>query len=462
MNHVMKLHSEPFAMIKAGQKTMELRLWDEKRQQLKIGDTIEFLNTSNGETLQATVSNLYRFDSFAALYQALPLLKCGYTPENVGSAKPADMQRYYSADQQRQYGVVGIELCLTPQAPEKAMIAMSGGVDSSVAAFLTAGQGYACVGGTLLLQGNGEGAQDARAVAERLGMDFFEFDHRQDFRETVMADLVNCYEAGLTPNPCIRCNRYLKFDKLLSQAEKLGCRYLVSGHYARIRRDESTGRYLIYKALDTSKDQSYVLYSLTQYQLAHLLLPLGELSKDQVRAIAQEQGFLNAQKKDSQDICFIPDGDYVAFMERFTGKQYPSGDYLDQTGAVVGKHRGAVCYTIGQRKGLNLAMGSPVYVCGKDMAANTVTVGPNEALFRRSLIARDMNFLLMHALTGPMQVMAKARYRMTEQPATITPLADGRVQVDFLEPQRALTPGQAVVFYQGDMLLGGGTIETVL
>lgn len=345
---------------------------------------------------------------------------------------------------------------------EKVMIAMSGGVDSSVAAYLTARQGYECVCATLLLQGDGDGAQDARAVARRLGMDFYEFDHRQDFRETVMADLVACYEAGLTPNPCIRCNRYLKFDKLLSRAQALGCRYLVSGHYARIRRDEATGRYLIYKALDPGKDQSYVLYSLTQEQLSHLLLPLGELSKAQVRAIAQEQGFANAQKKDSQDICFIPDGDYVAFMERFTGRQYPGGDYLDQTGRAVGRHRGAVCYTIGQRKGLNLAMGAPVYVCAKDMAANTVTVGPNEALFRTSLIARDVNFLPFPALTGPIQVMAKARYRMTEQSATVTPLEDGTVRVDFAQPQRALTPGQAVVFYQEELLLGGGTIDTVL
>ncbi len=345
---------------------------------------------------------------------------------------------------------------------EKAMIAMSGGVDSSVAAFLTARQGYVCVGGTLLLQGDSDGAQDARAVAERLGMAFYEFDHRQDFRELVMQDLVSSYEAGLTPNPCIRCNRYLKFDRLLAQAEKLGCQYIVSGHYSRIRRDESTGRYLIYKAKDTSKDQSYVLYSLTQHQLAHLLLPLGELSKDQVRAIAQEQGFLNAHKKDSQDICFIPDGDYVAFMERFTGKTYPGGDYLDLTGKVVGRHRGAVCYTIGQRKGLNLAMGAPVYVCSKNMAANTVTVGPNESLFRSRLIARDLNFLPFPALTEPMEVLAKARYRMTEQPATLTPLPGGKLQVDFHEPQRALTPGQAVVFYRGELLIGGGTIETVL
>ncbi len=345
---------------------------------------------------------------------------------------------------------------------EKAMIAMSGGVDSSVAAFLCRRQGLECVGATLLLLENPEGAADARCVAQALDMPFYEFDHRQDFREMVMEDFVGCYEAGLTPNPCIRCNRYLKFEKLLGQALALGCRYVVSGHYARIHRDEANGRYCLYKAADPGKDQSYVLYSLTQEQLSHTLLPLGELSKEQVRSIAREQGFLNANRKDSQDICFIPDGDYVAFMERFTGKTYPGGDYLDLSGKVVGKHRGAVCYTIGQRKGLNLAMGAPVYVCSKDMAANTVTVGPNEALYHKGLIARDVNFIPFPALDAPMEVMAKARYRMTEQPATITPLTDSRVQVEFQEAQRAITPGQAVVFYQGELVIGGGTIEQVL
>lgn len=345
---------------------------------------------------------------------------------------------------------------------DKAMIAMSGGVDSSVAAWLTRQQGYCCVGGMLLLHGDNGSSQDARAVADKLQMPFYVFDHREDFREQVMADFVSCYEAGLTPNPCIRCNRYLKFDRLLRRGEALGCRYIVSGHYARIRQDEKTGRYLLYKALDKSKDQSYVLYSLRQEQLSRLRLPLGELTKEQVRAIAAQQGFVNAHKKDSQDICFIPDGDYVAFMERFTGKVYPGGDYLDLNGKVVGHHRGAVCYTIGQRKGLNLAMGTPVYVCGKDMQANTVTVGPNEALFRSRLIAEDVNFLPFPALTGPMEVLAKARYRMTEQPALVTPLEDGRVRVDFREPQRALTPGQAVVFYQDDLVVGGGAIRQIL
>ena len=344
---------------------------------------------------------------------------------------------------------------------EKAMIAMSGGVDSSVAAYLAARQGYSCLGGMLLLHGDAD-TSDAQAVAKCLNMPFYAFDCREDFKATVMANLVESYEAGLTPNPCIRCNRYMKFEKLLEKAQALGCGYVVSGHYGRIRRSETTGRYLLYKALDKSKDQSYVLYSLTQRQLSHLLLPLGELSKDEVRAIAESQGFTNAHKKESQDICFIPDGDYAAFMERFTGKSYPGGEYLDLAGKVVGRHQGAVRYTIGQRKGLNLAMGRPVYVCSKDMAANTVTVGDDRDLYRTGLIAGDANFLPFEELTEPINVLAKARYRMAEQPATLTPLPGGKIRVDFQEAQRALTPGQAVVFYDGELVVGGATIEKVL
>ncbi len=345
---------------------------------------------------------------------------------------------------------------------KKAMIAMSGGVDSSVAAYLTANAGYDCIGGKLLLQNGDHSGIDALRVCEKLGMPFFEFDCREEFRELVMGDLVSSYEAGLTPNPCIRCNRYLKFDALLEKALEMGCSHIVTGHYARIRRDKQTGRYLLYKAKDTGKDQSYVLYSLTQEQLGHTLLPLGEYTKEQVRQIAQTQGFTNAGKKDSQDICFIPDGDYVRFMEEFSGKAYPGGDYLDLSGKVVGRHKGAVRYTIGQRKGLELAMGQPVYVCSKDMEANTVTVGSNADLMKTTLIAKDCNYLPFPALTGSMEVLAKARYRMTEQSATITPLDGNRVHVVFHQPQRALTPGQAVVFYQGDLVIGGATIEKVL
>jgi tRNA-specific 2-thiouridylase len=242
----------------------------------------------------------------------------------------------------------------------------------------------------------------------------------------------------------------------LEQARSLGCDCVVTGHYARIRQEK--GRYLLCKAADRAKDQSYFLYGLTQDQLAHSCFPLGELTKAEVRQIAEEQGFINAKKGDSQDICFVPDGDYFAFLQEFTGKSYKNGDFLDLNGKVVGTHHGAVGYTLGQRKGLGLAMGAPVYVCGKDMEKNTVTVGPNEALFTAELTATDWNWIAIPALTEPLRCSAKARSRMTEQPATVYPLENGLAKVVFDEPQRAITPGQAVVLYNGDTVLGGGTI----
>lgn len=345
-----------------------------------------------------------------------------------------------------------------------ALVAMSGGVDSAVSAYLTARAGLRCTGAIMELypqESTQQAVEDARAAAMRLGMDFHVLELTDLFRRQVIAPFVSSYEQGDTPNPCIRCNRYLKFDAFLHYARQLGCDCIVTGHYARIRRDEATGRYLLYKAADPAKDQSYVLYSLTQQQLAHTRFPLGELSKEQVRQIAREQGLANADRKDSQDICFIPDGDYVAFMKRFTGKTYPCGQFLDLQGNPVGTHCGAVAYTLGQRKGLGLAMGAPVYVCGKDMAANTVTVGPNEALFHKTLLANDCNFIPFPALTEPLRVTAKARYRHTAQSATVYPEADG-IRVEFDEPQRAITPGQAVVLYDGDLVVGGGTITKVL
>ena len=242
---------------------------------------------------------------------------------------------------------------------------------------------------------------------------------------------------------------------------ELGCDYVVTGHYARIRKDEETGRFLLYKATDLSKDQSYVLYSLSQEQLSHTMFPLGEMSKAEARAIAEAQGFVNARKHDSQDICFVPDGDYVAFMERYTGKYYEPGDFLDLQGKVVGRHKGAVSYTLGQRKGLGLAMGAPVYVCAKDMEKNTVTVGPNEALFSTTLRANDWNWFPFPDLSEPLRVSAKARYNQQPQSATVYPEDDGFARVLFDEPQRALTPGQAVVLYDGDLVVGGGTITSV-
>lgn len=343
----------------------------------------------------------------------------------------------------------------------KALVAMSGGVDSSVAAWLTQQEGISCVGVTMrLLENSGSDAEDAALVAEKLGMPFHVLDLTEVFRKEVMDDFVRCYEAGLTPNPCVVCNRRLKFGALLDAALEMGCHYVVTGHYARI--EGENGRYLLKKAADTSKDQSYFLYSLTQHQLAHTRFPLGGLTKEEARKIAEAQNFINARKRDSQDICFIPGGDYFEFLQAYTGRVYPGGDFLDADGKIVGRHKGAVAYTRGQRKGLGLAMGQPVYVTGKDMAHNTVTVGSNEALFSTTLLAKDWNFFPFDTLTEPIRCLAKARSRMTEQPATVYPEADGICRVVFDTPQRAITTGQAVVLYDGDTVLGGGTINKIL
>lgn len=357
----------------------------------------------------------------------------------------------------------------------KALIGMSGGVDSSVAALLMQQAGFDCIGATMRLFDNSvlgqeqestccslDDVEDAKAVARRMGIAHYTFNFQDDFRERVMEPFVQAYESGLTPNPCIACNRYLKFDHLLRRALELGCDKCVTGHYARIRTDEASGRYLLYKPEDRDKDQTYFLANLTQEQLAHTAFPLGELTKTQVRQIAEENGFVNARKHDSQDICFVPDGDYMTFMERCTGKTYESGDFLDLQGNVVGRHRGAAGYTLGQRKGLGLAMGVPVYVCDKDMAANTVTVGPNEALFSRGLIAGDWNWFPFPALTEAMAVTVRTRHTRAETPARIIPMEDSLARIEFDTPVRAVTPGQAVVVYDGDMVVGGGTILKAL
>ena len=336
----------------------------------------------------------------------------------------------------------------------KALIGMSGGVDSSVAAYLTMQAGFDCIGATMKLWS--DVSKDARSVARRLGIPFYSFNLSGEFEEKVICPFIADYEAGLTPNPCIICNRHLKFGAFLDKALELGCEKIVTGHYARIFFEN--GRWQLRKAADESKDQTYFLYRMTQNQLAHTLFPLGDLSKADARRIAEEQGFITAQKRDSQDICFIPDGDYLAFMERHTGKEYAPGNYLDLSGNIVGRHKGAVGYTLGQRKGLGLAMGAPVYVCAKDMTANTVTVGPNEALFQKTLRATDWNWIAIEELTEPVRVLAKARSRQAEQPAWVYPEENGLARVEFDEPQRAITPGQAVVLYDGEIVIGGGTI----
>ena len=355
-----------------------------------------------------------------------------------------------------------------------ALIAMSGGVDSSVAAWLMQRDGFDCTGVTMRLTRNEavntEGLhtccserdiEDAAEVAYAMDIPYEVLDFTADFQEKIIDKFIRVYEAGGTPNPCIDCNKYMKFDHLLRWAESHGMEYVVTGHYARVEQDEATGRWLLKKGLDEGKDQSYVLYNLTQEQLAHVRLPLGGLHKAEVREIAEKQHFINARKHDSQDICFVPDGDYARFMEDFTGKHYPAGDFLDENGKKVGTHNGAVRYTIGQRKGLGLAMGAPVYVCAKDMQANTVTVGPESELFDTIVYANEVNWIAIPELKEPLWVTARTRYHQTEQAATVYPAGEGQFRLEFDQPQRAPTPGQAVVLYQGDVVLGGGTIVAV-
>ena len=351
---------------------------------------------------------------------------------------------------------------------KKVLVAMSGGVDSSAAAALLVQQGYDCDGAMLKLAPNedsrccsADDAEDARQAATRLGMRFYVFNETDRFRRCVMDRFTAEYAAGRTPNPCIDCNRELKFGALLDRALTLGYDYIATGHYARVAYDAESGRYRLLRGAERRKDQSYVLYTMTQRQLAHTKFPLGDRNKPEIRELAEQLSFCNARKHDSQDICFVPDGDYVKFMEQYTGKHYPAGDFLDLDGKPVGKHKGAVRYTVGQRRGLGLAMGEPVYVCGKDMEKNTVSVGPEAALFSDTVIVDDMNWISIPELTEPIHIKAKIRYRHAEQPVTVSPMEDGRVKLVFDEPQRAAAIGQAAVLYDGDVVVGGGTIVDV-
>lgn len=348
---------------------------------------------------------------------------------------------------------------------KKALIAMSGGVDSSVAAACMVAAGYDCLGVTMRLHDYGATcgavgeAEDARGVARRLGFPFEILDCREEFDRQVIGRFVAAYESGDTPNPCIECNRYLKFSLLHRYAAEQGCDTVVTGHYARVEYAPVAGKYQLRKARDAAKDQTYFLYFLTQEQLAHTQFPLGELpDKDTVRRLAAEQGFSSAHKADSQDICFIPDGKYADFIRRRTGREYPPGDFVDAAGRVLGQHKGLIGYTIGQRRGLGLSLPAPLYVRRKCMENNTVLLTPESELYTDTLIADGFNWVSGETPTAPVRVTAKTRYAAKEAPATATVLADGRVQVVFDAPQRAVTCGQAVVLYDGDYVVGGGRI----
>ena len=350
---------------------------------------------------------------------------------------------------------------------KKALIAMSGGVDSSVAAFLMKEAGYDCIGVTMKLYDNEDigmdqektccslsDIEDARSVAVKLGIPYYVFNFKADFKEKVIDPFIDSYRCGMTPNPCIECNRHLKFTQLHQKARELQCDVVVTGHYARITKDEQG--YHLLKGKDAAKDQSYVLYSLTQEQLAHTCFPLGEYTKDEIRRMAEEQGFFNAGKKDSQDICFIPDGDYRRFIEETTGQKSTPGNFVDQEGNVLGIHKGYYCYTIGQRRGLGISAPQSLYVVEIRPEKNEVVLGSNEDLFHSHLTADHFNWIEQ---MGPDEIIkARIRYHQTEKEATVRVLEDNRVEVDFLEPQRAITKGQAVVLYRGDAVAGGGRI----
>ena len=350
---------------------------------------------------------------------------------------------------------------------------MSGGVDSSVAAYLLKEQGYDVIGVTMQIwQEDKEyeerdggccslsAVDDARRVADKIGIPFYVLNFRDSFKKNVIDYFIDEYMEGKTPNPCIACNKYLKFDELLKKAQGIGADYIATGHYAKI--EEHNGRYILVKSDDDKKDQTYALYNMTQEQLAHTLMPCGEYTKDRIREIAKEIGLDVHNKKDSEEICFISDNNHGKYISEAMPGKVKQGNFVDKDGNILGKHKGIVYYTIGQRKGLGLAMGRPVFVTDINPLTNEVVVGAEEDIFKTDLICKDINFIAFDNLDKSLELKAKIRYSAKPATATITPLENGKVRVSFKEKQRAITKGQSVVFYLDDLVVGGGIIESLV
>lgn len=347
---------------------------------------------------------------------------------------------------------------------------MSGGVDSCATAVIVKNMGYDCLGATMKLHTpkGGQGCvtdkdvDDARLACDILKIPHHVVDFSQDFDKFVIGDFISAYENGATPNPCIECNFKLKFDKLFDYAKSQGCDFVATGHYARVEYSDKYQRKVLKKALDLSKDQSYVLYRISRENLNSLIFPLGKvLSKSESRDLVDKAGIPLGAKKDSQDICFVPDGDYAKFIEEYTGKSYPVGDFVTTDGRFLGKHKGIIRYTIGQRKGLGLALDHSMYVVEKDLDTNRVVIGNTPDLMSRELYANEVNLSAIDKIDTPLCVFAKIRYKQQESPATVT-LENGLLHVVFDEPQRAICKGQSVVIYDGDVVLGGGKISQVI
>lgn len=354
---------------------------------------------------------------------------------------------------------------------DKVMLGMSGGIDSAMSAYFLLQDGKEPTGVNCRFFTNEEAniksktccslddSHDARLVAYKLGIPFHVFNFTKQFNENVIKRFIQAYEVGETPNPCIDCNKYLKFDEMLKRAIELDFDYIATGHYAIKEYDETTNRYLLKKAVDETKDQTYVLYSLNQYQLSKILFPLGTKIKSEIRVLAQELDLAIAKKHDSQDICFVPDSDYAGFIEKYTDTKYPDGEFVDLQGKVLGTHKGIIRYTVGQRRGLGLALPAPMYVVKKDVKNNKVILGDNQALLSKSLIATDINLIPFDKIEGEIRVKAKIRYNQKEQWAIAKQLDDDTLYVQFDEPQRAIAKGQSVVLYDGDYVVGGGIIK---